>query len=307
MIHDLRLDGFKVRASIDFIQFASLLHPAHLKEHLTGRVETPGKPGDDSHYVVTLHDPTPDDIRFLRDKFVDPPLRGLELSIDFFAPGPAPNEQWAQLESCYLALAARLRVDDRHPTGAGFKAAYAGPHRMTPLNVRLALVNETLYIGHRDTGANFKLYLKTKDRSELLPAAEQRVRMEITIGQSCLGLFGFKRIGSMFGYRYRGAFAKHFQVVERVTVRDRADWPAEMKSRAERALNKRWPKVGVHAIGPARMPADALAATREAAARREVRGPHAVLPARHYRFHRHQRAHALIANALQQLERRHAR
>jgi hypothetical protein len=298
---DLNLTGFKATAWFDFIKFRSLVHGAHFSRSLSSRVRNPTKPGPDGCYEATLHDPTRDDLHFLMTELEDPRLNAVEIYIDLSPKNPHASDHVLQLEQCFLALAARLRVDDRHPTGAGFKSALTDNTR-TPLTGRLPLVGEEMVIGHHSTGVNFKLYLKRSDQKRDLPQAAWRVRMEITMMGDGLGLFGLRNVSSLKDFGYRRAFARLFQVVDAATVRQRSDWSEALRSEADAKLQRRWRRVGVHAIGPKHMPEDALEATRQAVKYREAPGKHQTLSPRHYRFHLHHEAHRLIADSLRRMD-----
>lgn len=302
MFPDLDLTGFEATAGLDYVKFLTPVHGSHYRNYLSQKVNIDSKPASNGFYRGTLHDPTSEDLNTLVS-LDNPALDCVEIFIDFRLNGEEIPNRIERLERCFLALAARLRPDDRHPTGAGFKGAFISG-KARPLNTHLARVGETVVIGHRTTGVNFRLYFKKKDQHQAIPDSEWRVRMEITVSGLGLAIFNLHRVSDLRDHKYRRTFAKHFQIVDRVSVRERADWSETFRKEAQKNLDRRWPQVGVHAIAPIRYPEDASEETLRAARYRERPGPHQVLPAKAYRFHVHAEAHKLIADALRSLERK---
>jgi hypothetical protein len=301
MFPDLDLTGFEATAGLDYVKFLTPVHGSHYRNYLSQKVNIDSKPASNGFYTGTLHDPTAKDLNTL-ESLDNPSLAGVEIFIDFWLNDKAIPNRIEQLERCFLALAARLRTDDRHPTGAGYKCAFGS--KSHPPNTHLALASETIVIGHRSTGVNFRMYFKKMDQYKALPDSEWRVRMEIFISGLGLAMFNLHRVSDLRDYKYRRTFAKHFKIVDRVSVRTRADWSETFRKDAQKKLDRRWPQVGVHAIAPIRYPDDASEVTLQAGRYRERPGRHQVLPAKAYKFHVHAEAHKLIADALRSLERK---
>jgi hypothetical protein len=109
------LDGFKVRASIDFITIGRDLE-IPLRDSATARKHLPQfdgtlclpkrSAGDHNHAWMTVHDPTKRDLQTLIDGFYEAMVEGLEVSVDFTRPGgasPAENEslyRWLRHSLC---------------------------------------------------------------------------------------------------------------------------------------------------------------------------------------------------------------
>lgn len=304
MIPSLDLSQFQARAKFDFIRFYFALHGDELG---VGRERCKSVQSENYEpWIVTIHDPTPAELHYLKIEGDDPSLHGLELTVDLLPRPSVPVEdRQALLQQTFLALAARFRPDDHLQTGAGYKAAHYRP-RGVYIHDRLPGVGAELVYGHRDAGANMKLYLKQHDQRRQLPVEQWSVRMEVTLQRYGLYLVGLDRVSSLFGFKYRAAFADWFTVIDRVTVRRNARWSALRVARLEQLLDRRWREAGINALGPKVVPVDALVRTREEIERRSRAGHRRTLDPRPFVLKPHRRAHDMIANALRQLERKMA-
>ncbi|ALT77932.1 hypothetical protein AT984_12840 [Paucibacter sp. KCTC 42545] len=228
------------------------------------------------------------------------------MAVDFEPKDGTPMDaRHEMLEHCFRGLAARFRPENYSPTGIGYKAAHLGG-KGVPFHDRLAEPTEELVYGHRSTGVNLKLYLKKRDLDCDLPVEQWRVRLEVTAQQGGVSLVGLSRVSALFGFGYRRGFAKLFFIVDRVSVRKRTRWSALRVSRLNRAGAAGWLRAGVNAFGHGPWPEDVLKQSVAAAAWRANRARNKTLDPQPYVFHPHQAAHALIGQALRQLDRRMA-
>lgn len=306
MIPSLDLTLFKAVARFDFVRFNFLLHGDALGLGAKRCYSHLNEQQHDGDWLVTIHDPSRSELERLVHEGEDPPLNGLELAVDFELKDDVPmNARVQALEQCFLALATRFRPEDHSPTGVGYKAAHVGRVGQ-PFHTRVPSSQETLVYGHKNTGLNFKLYLKRQDHGNELPLDQWRVRLEITMQRYGLNLVGLNRVSSLFGFGYRKALAKCFRVIDGVSVRNRTRWSVARKRACKGRAERGWKRAGVNAFGHGPMPLDALPSTIAAAQWRERNGEFKTIDPAPHIFHPHLLASALIGQALRQLDRRMA-
>ncbi len=295
-------DALKFAAKIDYAKFTN----GGIKVPLPSLAGSPewthpkGKPHD---WILTIHDPTPVDLRAIRVAYGNPMLLELEVAVDM-APRAFTTEaaHAASLTELYLAVAARFRPEEKALWDYGVRGALSGRgQKPQPLERRLPTPAEEVIYGHRSEFMQAKLYLKTLDQNVALPLAEHRIRMEISLRRNACMVFGLDRASDLFDYPYRARFATHFRIIDRPAVRAAGELSeGELRKRTKR-MERAWATAGVGKFAVGDYPREDALAHAVAKVRARAR---AQLPAEHYKLMRDQRANAKIGNALVGLERR---
>lgn len=260
-----------------------------------------------SHYQpdwhLTIHDPTPADLRAVTEAYENPTVMAVEVAVDLAPKALHESAEHARLlETVFAAVAARFRPEDKALWDYGQRGAVSGREKKPEtLERRFARPSEEVLYGHRGDFMQAKLYLKTLDHGALLPAHEQAVRMEITLRRWACMEFGLANLSDLFGYPYRSKLTTQFRIIDRPEVRQaRGLTEKELAKRTQR-MNRAWQTAGVgkFAVGDAPR-VDAL---EKDIARVRARA-RAQLPADQFKLLRDQRANAKIGAALMGLQRR---
>jgi hypothetical protein len=121
------------------------------------------------------------------------------------------------VQRCYRASSARATSDRLLET-----VDYG--HGEEPAERRLPLAHETFYLGNRhdytrmnDGTKNWvqvRIYKKTMDDGETLPACEHAIRTEATLSATWLRENGVTRSGDLFGFSFRKRLSKYFRFLE---------------------------------------------------------------------------------------------
>lgn len=252
---------------------------------------------------LTIHDPTPADLRAVTKAYENPMVMAIEVAVDL-APKTQrePAEHVQVLETVFAAVAARFRPEDKALWDYGLRGAVSGPGKKPgPLERRFARPDEEVVYGHRGGFMQAKLYLKTLDQGVLLPVHEQAVRMEITLRRWACMEFGLSNLSDLFGYSYRQKLTTQFRIIDRPEVRKVRGLPKKELARLTKQMNGAWRTAGVgkFAVGDAPR-ADSMErdiARIRARAKKQ-------LPADQFKLLRDQRANAKIGSALMGLQRR---
>jgi len=299
-IPDLPLHLLEVRACLDYVKVASPVRLTAVFPRTRRFRWTSEDRGSAPTHLLTVHDPTSQELHRVFMELHNPPLFEFELSVDFWpATGTPSAARKDLLKLTFRALSARFRPDDELKFGAGMKAAHTSKGSGRPFHERLPAPNEHLIYGHRGEGHNAKLYFKQGDDGEALPIESQRVRLETRVrGNGCLEL-GFQRLGDLADRGLRRHLCKVFRIVDRPEVRRRSRFSAERIAELEDQMETAWRRAGVNAFSPGPLPTDASAIARSAARFREDR----LLSLALYRLRRHTDAHEAIGQAIRRLER----
>ncbi len=298
----LRVDTLTFAAKIDYAKFTNGGIKIALPT-LSGRTEWTYPKGKPHDLILTIHDPTPNDLRAIRDAYGNPMLLELEVAVDV-APREFTTEavHAATLDELYLAVAARFRPEEKALWDYGVRGALSGrDQKPEPLERRFPTPNEEVIYGHRSEYMQAKMYLKTLDQGVILPVPEHRVRMEITLKLWACKLFSLRNAADLLGYPYRAKFATHFRIIDRPEVRAARGLTEEEFKKRTRRMERAWGTAGVgkFAVGD-RPREDALIQMVTKVRARE----RAQLPADHYKLMRDQVVNARIGNALMGLQRR---
>lgn len=298
----LPVDELRFRAKLDYVTVTNGGIKVPLPE-LKGSPEwtRPVRGLPDWH--LTIHDPTPADLRAVTEAYENPMLMAMEVAVDL-APKARhePAEHARVLATVFAAVAARFRPEDKALWDYGQRGAVSGPGKKPePLERRFARPNEEVVYGHRGDFMQAKLYLKTLDHGALLPLHEQAVRMEITLRRWACMEFGLSNLSDLFGYPYRAKLATQFRIIDRPEVRMvRGMTEKELAKRTKR-MNRAWQTAGVGKFAVGEAPrADALETDIARVRARE----RAQLPADQFKLLRDQQANAKIGAALMGLQRR---
>lgn len=270
---------------------------------LTGSTEWTRRTRHQPDWHLTIHDPTPADLRAVTEAYENPVVMAVEVAVDL-APKTQhePAEHARVLETVFAAVAARFRPEDKALWDYGQRGAVSGRGKKPePLERRFARPNEEVVYGHRGDFMQAKLYLKTLDHGALLPMHEQAVRMEITLRRWACMAFGLSNLSDLFGYGYRSKLTTQFRIIDRPEVRQvRGLTEKELAKRTQR-MNRAWQTAGVGKFAVGDTPrADAL---EKDIARVRARA-RAQLPADQFKLLRDQQANAKIGTALMGLQRR---
>lgn len=252
---------------------------------------------------LTIHDPTPADLRAVAEAYENPMLMAVEVAVDL-APKTQqePAEHARLLETVFAAVAARFRPEDKALWDYGQRGAVSGRGKKPePLERRFARPDEEVVYGHRGDFMQAKLYLKKLDQGVLLPVHEQAVRMEITLRRWACMEFGLSSLSDLFGYPYRARLATQFRIIDRPEVRKLRGVTEKELAKRKMRMDRAWRTAGVgkFAVGDAPR-ADSLESD---IARVRARAK-TQLPADQFKLLRDQQANAKIGAALMGLQRR---
>lgn len=207
------LSGLELSAKIDFVTVAT-----------TSKCELPALSGSIkwprlfNNRRLTIHDPTPDDLRILVAHLRDPDILELEVAVDLRpSVRDSESDHTDKLHHIYYEVNARLlpwhgaRISN---TVMGvfnpFKGASGG---LEPFDMRRPRKPWQAIYGHRDHPAQVKLYIKTLDQRESLPWQEHVVRTEVRLSGVALADHDLTRLSDLFGFRYRNRLSPYFRLV----------------------------------------------------------------------------------------------
>lgn len=299
---DLIVDDLLFGAKLDYVKFTNGGIKIGLPV-LSGSHEWTRPIRSSPDWELTVHDPTAADLRIITSAYENPMIMAVEVAVDL-APKALLDEAThaSQLEALYLAVAARFRPEDKALWDYGQRGAVDAPRmKPQPLERRFARPDEEVLYGHRGDFMQSKLYLKTLDQGAILPQAEQRVRMEVTLRRWACVQFGLDKANDLFGYAYRAKFTTSFRIVDRPEVRAvRGLSERDFKKRTTRML-RAWKTAGVGKFAVGNAPREDVLEHAVAKIKSRAR---AQLPADQYRLVRDQRANAKIGAALTGLQRR---
>lgn len=297
----LPVEALKFAAKIDYATFTN--HGIRISlPRLSGNHEWT-RPKRSSDWQVTIQDPTASDLRAISAAYENPMLMALEVAVDA-SPKEVldPAAHADMLKSLYLAIAARFRPEDKALWDYGVRGALSGKgQKPKPLERRHPTPEEEVIYGGRDDLMQAKLYLKTQDQHVILPFAEHRVRMEITLKRWACTQFGLNQLEDLFGFTYRSKFATHFRIIDRPELRAARELnEAELKRRSNR-MHRAWATAGVGKFAVGDHPREDSLIHAVAMIRARAK---AQLPADQYKLIRDQQANAKIGSALVGLQRR---
>lgn len=254
-------------------------------------------------WQVTIHDPTPTDLRTISAAYENPRLMALEVAVDLAPKAMSePAAHVDMLNSLYLAIAARLRPEDKALWDYGIRGAVSRRgEKPKPLERRHPAPNEQVINGHRGDFMQAKLYLKELDQHVVLPLAERRVRMEVALKRWACMQFGLDRCMDLFDFPYRKRFATHFRIIDRLGVRAASALSETELRKRTLCMQRAWAIAGVgkFAVGDRPREDKLIGAVAKIRAREKAQ-----LPADQYKLIRHQEANAKIGSALIGLRRR---
>ena len=289
------VDELRFSAKIDYVTVTNggikIPLPA-----LSGSIEWTRPNRRMADWQLTIHDPTPADLRVVTKAYENPMVMALEVAVDLTPKvRREPAEHARTLETVFTAVAAQFRPEDKALWVYGRRGAVSGRGKKPePLERRFGRPNEEVVHGHRGDFMQAKLYLKTLDHGALLSEHEQSVRMEITLRRTGCMEFGLSNLSDLFGYSYRKKLATQFRIIDRPEVRMVRGMTAEELAKRTKRMNRAWQTAGVSkfAVGDAPR-ADTL--DREIA--RVQARERAQLPADQFKLVRDQGANAKIGAA----------
>lgn len=262
----------------------------------------------DEQWMVTLHDPTRDDIVRMVETFGDPLVMDVEIAVDLSPRDALPSEERAALiHETFKAVAGRFRPEDAALWGYGTRGAVnkAGGEVMS-LERRQAEVGEQVIYGGRGEFMQAKLYLKTRDQNTDLPPEAHVVRMEVRLRRgACIDeRIGLNKLSDLIGYSYRATFTKHFRIILEPALRDPSSLsPEEAKKRTEK-MARAWATAGIAKFPDGKHPEDFPKETFAPAQSKIKKRRRTQASQGHYKLLRDQAANAKIGSALMNLQRR---
>lgn len=209
-----RLENLRFSAKIDYLSIDGL--DRRTLPTLDGRPIWPASKGGDR---LTIHDPSPTDLKLLQGMFPDDRISELEVAVDIRSgsrcDGPEQLDMLIRVKTDLVTKG--LKPSFAEGTSSGFRGAYKplkNCYVLAPFNRRVPGSQEQLLYGHRGDGAQVKVYLKGLDQKRPLPTHEHCVRMEVRLGHLGLESHGLKRISDLVGFRFRQELMPYFQHVQ---------------------------------------------------------------------------------------------
>lgn len=207
--------GYKRSCGIDFVRFFSTTNKSLPLAAKTVHVRPMRAHGHDG-MLLTIQDPTPEDIAIVARELPTAVLDALEVYFDFTPRGNFPLSdrhkkiemvrQWI-LSHLYPWQAAGIQAVSRVSKGRKHSELV-----FSNLVERRAERHETMYFGHSDSAfadpdepnfASMKLYRKVTDNRCSLPHAKHRCRLEVTLSQFGCHHFGLVNPVDIFGFEFR--------------------------------------------------------------------------------------------------------
>lgn len=209
---------------------------------------------------LTIHDPTPGDLLALISRFPNGVLFELEVAVDLRVARRLPADEnraaLALIKSEHVAKG--LRPEFAPGLNNGFRGAYRKTDKgysLTPFNRRVPLPEEQLLYGHRNDGAQVKVYFKGSDNNNTLPNHEQSIRIEVRLGKVGLRSHNLDTPVDLIGFQFRSELMPYFQHVHGSRPRGSHCKKSDANQRLTSQTSKQvvadsvfWEKVGVGAF-----------------------------------------------------------
>lgn len=252
--HPFQLSDFVFSAKIDYLSITTPGRQALPKTE--GRVLWPKSKNSSE---LTIHDPTPADVKSLAIAVPSNSISEVEVSIDIRPKWSCETDERYRLLSNLKAMVAKgLNPKLPQQEGQIFRGAYNPEHaRPAPFNRRIPLPTEQLLYGHRYDPAQVKVYIKRTDNGQALPPELQCVRIEIRLAGTALEAHSLTTASDLLGFSYRRELSRYFRHVNgsrRQPAKDAKPKDPKLLTALHRAMDRfdseHWQLLGVGAFLP---------------------------------------------------------
>ena len=202
-------------------------------------------------FYLTVQDPLLQDIQKIVEHFGDPKLASIQLAVDLKPkPTVADGTREILLLNTFCAVAGRFRPEDEALWGYGVRGGVSAVgQKPQPFHRRFPEPNEELVYGHRGGWMQSTAYLKRTNEGKPLDAAEQRMRMELTLRTGGLIKLGLYHLAQLCGLSYRQLFRKHFRIISQPRVRAESSKTSAELLKLEQRMWRGWNTAGVGKFG----------------------------------------------------------
>lgn len=250
------LDSLIFSPKIDFVTLNGVARPG--PSGLKGKIVWPKSCNGKR---LTIHDPTPGDLRLLHEAFPNASLTAIEVAVDMRPRAKMNKEQRNAFLAALKVEFCAKRSNPKFPEGlsSSFRGTYEprpNGYALRPFNRRVPGPGEQHLHGSKYDAVQFKVYFKIKDNKVMLHWEQHVIRMEVRLNGPALLHHGLEHVGDLLGFRFRHELAPYFRHV-RGTVRASARRSKSISPLHELLTAKlqgyddeHWRKIGVGAFLP---------------------------------------------------------
>lgn len=196
---------------------------------------------------LTIHDPSPEDVRALCGALGAPMLAEIEVAVDVNC---VPSVAASSRDEVLKMVIVNIFAWGLDPDGNGLIGPLRGYfcpelRKVQPFNHRLPQPSHQLLYGHRTDPVQVKAYYKKTDCRRRLSPVAWRARVEVALRREGLLAHGLSTLADLQVFRFRKELSGYFRHVKAATMRvlDRRNTSA---SQLHRLIAERLQQCQVH-------------------------------------------------------------